>query len=330
MNPQQLALLVKAHFERLAPRYGLHGRDVAVEYRYYGGSLHRRHFTISDGVTSYHLKLADAPDHLAKLRKWHSLGQMLDGNHRAPRVVDWIDVPGTDFSGLLCEHVHGRVWDAGTRPDLAPEAIDLVHRLHGDEELQKELLPFSPAGAYRDYFNGVWRRRIRRDLTMVEAQPPEFVSIETLRWMREESLVIERAVAGMEAFSASAASAVHGDLWRGNILVADDGRLRIIDWDDLALGDPALEFAVLLEPMMELNPDASLEDLLQRRPDAGFIQRFEMCLRAQRLYAPIEAAAEYIEAEALEEGRDEVRAERKARYPEALRAYRRRYGDGDP
>ena len=103
----------------------------------------------------------------------------------------------------------------------------------------------------------------------------------------------------MEAFSARASSPVHGDLWRGNILVADDGRLRIVDWDDLALGDPALEFAVLLEPIMELDPNASLEDLLQRRPDAAFTQRFEMCLRAQRLYAPIEAAAEYIEAEAL-------------------------------
>ncbi len=328
MNPQQLALLVKAHFERLAPRYGLQGRDVAVEYRYYGGSLHRRHFTISEGASAFHLKLADAPDHLAKLRKWHSLSQMLDGSHRAPRVVDWIDVPGTDFSGLLCERVNGRVWDVGTRPDLAPEVIDLVHRLHEDEELQKELWPFSPAGSCRDYFNGVWRRRIRRDLTMVETQRPEFVSSEALQWMREESLVIERAVNELEAFSESAASAVHGDLWRGNILVADDGRLRIIDWDDLALGDPALEFAVLLEPIMELDPKASLEDLLQRRPDAGFIQRFEMCLRAQRLYAPIEAAAEYIEAEALEEWADAIRMERKARYPEALRAYRRRYGEG--
>ncbi len=327
MNPQQLALLVKAHFQNLAPRYGLQGKDVAVEYRYYGGSLHRRHFTISEGA-AFHLKLADAPDHLAKLRKWHSLSQILDRNHRAPRVMDWIDVPGTDFSGLLCEHVHGHVWDVGTRPDLAPDVIGLVHRLHEDEELQKELRPLSPAGACGDYFNGVWRRRIRRDLTMVEAQRPEFVSGEALQWMREESLAIERAVAGMEAFSASAASAVHGDLWRGNILVADDGRLRIIDWDDLALGDPALEFAVLLEPIMELDPSASLEDLLQRRPDAGFIQRFEMCLRAQRLYAPIEAAAEYIEAEALEEGADAIRAERKAYYPEALRTYKRRYGAG--
>ena len=53
-----------------------------------------------------------------------------------------------------------------------------------------------------------------------------------------------------------------------------------------------------------------------------------MCLRAQRLYAPIEAAAEYIEAEALGDGADAVRAERRAQHLETLRAYRRRYVAG--
>lgn len=328
MQPEQLAQRVSDHFHSSAPRYGLQGNDVTVEYRSYGGSLHRRHFTISEGEVAYHLKLAHILDHLAKLRKWHSLGRMLYESHRAPRVVDWIDVPGTEFSGLLCEHIHGRVWDFGSQPHLAPGVIDMVHRLHEDEELQQQLRRFSPGGTCRDYFNGVWRRRIRRDLTMIEAQPPDFVSGDTLRWLRDESLSIERAVAGLEAFSASAASAVHGDLWRGNILLSDDGRLRIVDWDDLALGDPALEFAVLLEPIMELNPGASLEDLLQRRPDAGFTRRFETCLWAQRLYAPIEAAAEYIEAAALGMGTDHLRDEKEALHREALRAYTRRYGNG--
>ena len=328
MQPEQLAQRVSDHFHGNATRYGLQGKGVTVEYRPYGGSLHRRHFTISDGEVAYHLKLAHVPDHLAKLRKWYSLGQILYKSHRAPRIVDWIDVPGTEFSGLLCEHIHGRVWESGAQPHLAPEAVDLVHRLHKDEELQKQLRRFSPGRTCRDYFNGVWRRRIRRDLSMIETQTPDFVSGDTLRWLREESLRVEAEVAGLEVFSASAASAVHGDLWRGNILLTDDGRLRIVDWDDLALGDPALEFAVLLETIMELNPGASLEDLLQRRPDAGFTRRFETCLRAQRLYAPIEAAAEYIEAAALGMAPDLLRDEKEALYRETLRSYRLRYGGG--
>ena len=88
MNPRQLARLVKAHFQSLAPRYGLEGPTLAVEYRFYGGSLHRRHFTISDGVTTYYLKLADAPDHLAKLRKWHSLRQTYSTSDTA-RPESW-------------------------------------------------------------------------------------------------------------------------------------------------------------------------------------------------------------------------------------------------
>ena len=327
MEPQQLAPLIDAHFKRLAPRYGLQGKDVTVEYRYYGGSLERRHYAISDGEAAYHLKLAHIPDHLAKLRKWHSLGQALHERYRAPRIVDWIDVPDTDFSGLLFEHIHGHYWDFGEQPRLAPEVIDLVHRLHEDKDLQRELRRFTPGGTCRDYFNSVWRRRIRRDLPIVEKQPPQFVSNETLRWMREESLRIESAVAESEAFSASATWAVHGDLWPGNILVTEDGSLRIIDWDDLALGDPALEYAVLLDPVLGGDLESSIAGLLPFRPDAAILERMETCLRAQRLYAPIEAAAEYVESVAAGAGSDGLWDKKEAVYREALRAYAGKYNE---
>ena len=109
-NRSNSAPLIDAHdFKRLAPLYGLQGKDVTAEYRYFGGSLERHHYAISDGAAEYHLKLAHIPDHLARLRKWHSPGQALHERFRAPRIVDWIDVPGTDFSGLLFEHIHGHL-----------------------------------------------------------------------------------------------------------------------------------------------------------------------------------------------------------------------------
>ncbi len=45
-----------------------------------------------------------------------------------------------------------------------------------------------------------------------------------------------------------APSLVHGDLWYGNLLVIDDGsRLSgILDWENLALDDPAQDFATLM------------------------------------------------------------------------------------
>ena len=326
MGPQQLARLVKDHFDGLAPRYGLEGPATSVEHLSHAGSIQRRSLTISDGEIKYHLKLAYSPDHIDKLRKWYGLNQALHERYRAPLIVDWIDIPDTGFSGLLCEHVAGRPADLGASSRLTREIVDLASRLHTDEEMRSTLLPLTPDGTCGDYFNSVWIRRFKEDLAIVEAQPPTFVTGETLHWMREESLSIERMVAGMEAFSPNASSPVHGDLWNDNILVADDGQWRIVDWDDIALGDPALEFAVLLEPILEQNPEASLKDLLPYTPDAGFSQRLEMCLRAQRLYRAIEAPAEYIEAVAVGAGTDGLRDDKRAQHLEAVSAYRNRYG----
>ena len=174
----------------------------------------------------------------------------------------------------------------------------------------------------------MWIRRFKEDLAIIEAQPPAFVTGETLQWVRGETLEIGRMVAGMEAFSPKASSPVHGDLWNDNTLVADDGQWRIVDWDDIALGDPALEFAVLLEPMLEQNPEASLKDLLPYTPDAGFSRRLEVCRRAQRLYRAIESLADYIEAEALGDRADRVREENETLHRVVLLTYFRKYGGG--
>ena len=117
MNPEQLARLVKAHFQgpRAALRAGTpdRGRRVQVLRRQPSQGDTSPSPTVS---TTYYLKLADAPDHLAKLRKWHSLGDILHERHRAPRIVDWIDVPDTGYGGLLCEHIPGHVWEFRTSP----------------------------------------------------------------------------------------------------------------------------------------------------------------------------------------------------------------------
>ena len=328
MEPEQLSQLIKNQFDGLAPRYGLEGSPLSVERVSHAGSIQRRSLTISDGEIKYHLKLAYSPDHIDKLRKWYGLNQALHERYRAPLIADWIDVPDTGFSGLLCEHVTGRPADLGASPRLTREIVDLASRLHADEEMRARLLPFTPEDTCGDYFNSVWIRRFKEDLAIIEAQPPGFVPSETLQWMRGETLAIGRMVASMEAFSPKASSPVHGDLWNDNILVADDGRWRIVDWDDIALGDPALEFAVLLEPIFDQHQEASLADLLPYRPDFGFNQRLEVCLRAQRLYGAIESLANYIEAEALGHRADRVREENETLHREALRSYKRRYGAG--
>ena len=206
MEPEQLAQLIKDHFDGLAPRYGLEGSPMSVERVSHAGSIQRRSLTISDGEIKYHLKLAYSPDHIDKLRKWYGLNQALHERYRAPLIADWIDIPDTGFSGLLCEHVAGRPADLGASPRLTREIVDLASRLHVDEEMRARLLPLAPEGTCGDYFNSVWIRRFKEDLAIIEAQPPGFVPSETLQWMRGETLEIGHMVAGMEAFSSKASS----------------------------------------------------------------------------------------------------------------------------
>ena len=123
MGPEQLAQLIKDHFDGLAPRYGLEGPAVSVESLSHAGRIQRRAFTISDGEIKYHLKPVYSPDHIDKLRKWHGLNQALHERYRAPLIVDWIDIPGTGFSGLLCERLDGRTADLGASPRLTQEVV---------------------------------------------------------------------------------------------------------------------------------------------------------------------------------------------------------------
>ena len=157
---------------------------MSVERVSHAGSIQRRSLTISDGEIKYHLKLAYSPDHIDKLRKWYGLNQALHERYRAPLIADWIDIPDTGFSGLLCEHVAGRPADLGASPRLTREIVDLASRLHADEEMRARLLPFTPEGTCGNYFNSVWIRRFKEDLAITEAQPPGFVPSETLQWMR--------------------------------------------------------------------------------------------------------------------------------------------------
>jgi hypothetical protein len=60
----------------------------------------------------------------------------------------------------------------------------------------------------------------------------------------------------------------------------------VVDWDDLALGDPAVEFAVLLWPIVDQGgkwSEFSIPDV-----ENGFRKRIEVCLRAQLLDEVIE------------------------------------------
>ena len=91
--------------------------------------------------------------------------------------------------------------------------------------------------------------------------------------MRDETDRLQETADSIEAFHAPASDAVHGDLNEGNVVVTPNAWF-VVDWDDLALGDPAVEYAVLLWPIICQGGKSSRGSNTRRRwKDTG---RYEM------------------------------------------------------
>jgi aminoglycoside phosphotransferase (APT) family kinase protein len=152
---------------------------------------------------------------------------------------------------------------------------------------------------------------------MVSGQVP-FVSASLFKWMEDETQRLWQMADAEEAFHTPAHGPVHGDVNEGNVLVTP-ARWFVVDWDDIALGDPAVEFAVLLWPMIYRGSrwrDFPIPDM-----DEGFARRMEICLRAQLLDEVIDPLADYVAARAVPSRQTEVRLAKRMRHEEALERY---------
>jgi len=134
----------------------------------------------------------------------------------------------------------------------------------------------------------------------------------------EETHRLWQIVGAEEAFHTPAHAPVHSDVNEGNVLVTPASWF-VVDWDDIVLGDPAIEFAVLLWPMIYRGGrwrDFPLPDM-----DESFGRRIEICLRAQLLDEIIDPLADYVAARAVPSRETSVRLAKKLRHEEALERY---------
>ncbi|MEO8448544.1 MAG: phosphotransferase [Gemmatimonadota bacterium] len=321
---------VVAWFKRQAAALGMDQSRLTAEYRLNWGGFVNQSFRITDGATSYHLKLAGSADGRRRLGHWYQIHPPLTERYRAPRVVAWVVIPGTDHAGLLFEDVPGEPPQAWSEA-LQDEVAATVSRLHRDTDVRRYLRKGELAGSCESVFRETFITRFAEDLATIEVTPPPFVTAEHLAWMTQEVNTLEEAAVEAPAFAAPADHPIHADLWINNVIVGPTGAWALVDWDDLRLGDPALDYAVLFGPTaasMKLADPARVLPYAEIERDPGVLARIPLYGRATLLDWVIDSLADYVDAGAVAEHTARVREEKERVHRLAKQEYQRTYCSG--
>jgi streptomycin 6-kinase len=309
-----------------AKSLGLSPEDVRVEYVLNWGGFVAASFHVTDGRRKLHLKLVRDDDGERAVMRWMNVRTRLETHYNAPRVVGWIAIEASPWRGPVFEHVIAATMNDAIAANVVPRVCEVLKRLHADDDLARRVRhPRSPA-TLRDAFDGIFRAQYVQDLELIGSRPPPFVTADGMRWMRDEAHRVLSLAMQSSAFDEPAVSPTHGDLWSDNVLVGDDGRFWLIDWDNLDLGDPVRDYATLAWPRISASPAEDWRVLRAFNPDDGAAaQRLEIHLRATMLDWVVDVLADWIDAQAAPEHLAEVRARKFREHSRYLELYRARY-----
>lgn len=313
-----------AYFQAHANRFGLDARAVDARYVLNWGGFVNQSFTVTDGATMLHCKLAADDELRGGLRQWQRHHAHLEAHYRAPAVLGWVELPDLPFAGLVFAHVDGHTADlSGADAALVPALRSLLDALHQDQSLARAL-GIPPALRCRDTFVGTFIRRFEEDLQLIRNDRPSFVDADTLAWMHDEVRHLQAAVDASPAFDSPATVPIHGDLWQNNVLVTSEGDWYVLDWDGLTIGDPALDLAILA---WSLGPDRAADwpSPVPPATSSEVAARLPLYLRACRLDEVIDSLADYLEADAAPEHTARIRVEKQVVHVQALQRYRTTY-----
>ncbi len=315
---------------RGAGAVGRRAQGLEVAYVPNWGGFVNASFRVTDRSRAVRVKLAHDPESLGGLRRWREVATLLHERHLAPRMLGWIDVPETPYEGPVFEWIDGAV-PAARDSRLVADVSDALRRLHVDRDLASRLASRDEPRTCRDGFRDGLRREFVEDLRAVGAARPPFVAAGDLEWMRDEAARIAADVAVERAFDEPAAVPCHGDLWLDNLVRGADGRLAILDWDGLALGDPALDWALFLGPSRaDLRPARASDLPADLATDGTFRARFDLYARASLFDWALDGLADWIEAGVLGDGAEEVRRAKERVSLAAMAAYRAAYPASTP
>jgi aminoglycoside phosphotransferase (APT) family kinase protein len=145
--------------------------------------------------------------------------------------------------------------------------------------------------------------------------------------MDAEVVSLRETVEAHPAFDQLLSTLIHGDLWLDNIVWVSGDAWHIVDWDDLQIGDPAMDVAMLTGPTASDLAPLKRFEIAGRGLGSDLAERVTLLGRASLLDWAIDPLADWIEAVGVlgPERGALVREEKERVHRTALELYRSLY-----
>jgi fructosamine-3-kinase len=217
------------------------GPDAVVEHRANHTGAGKLSFAVRLGERRLWAKVAADAGEDESLATWAEVAGLLADRHGAPPVLDVLSVDG--HTALLFPYVDAPPATRAALHERHDEAAELLAGLHADRELAERLgEPTTTARCFRE----VWLERFEGDLDVIEG----YVAKDLHAYLADQVDVLGALV---DTLDDEVQSAVHGDPWHENVLLAPE-RMWLLDWEDLTIGDPVLDDAILLHDALGTDP----------------------------------------------------------------------------
>jgi Ser/Thr protein kinase RdoA (MazF antagonist) len=268
------------------------GTGAVATHRHNHAGPDKLSFDVLAGGHRLWAKIAADHKEEAALRTWASVADELAHRHGAPPVLDVIQVDGR--TGLLFPFLDADVATSTSIRVRYAEVQAALDGLHADRDLADLLgAPTTSGAAFRD----VWVSRFEADLSIIAGH----VAPDVHAFLTAE---VEHLSGLVDSLDEQVHSVMHGDPHHENVMFGP-GRVWLLDWEDLCVGDAVVDDAILL---MDAHGAAAPWPVGRR---------YDIARRALMLDAAVDVAADWVQNSDPAVRRSKLRA-----HLEGLAAYR--------
>lgn len=327
MNLHSLQSSLHSQLIKHSKQLGLNSNTIALKYVLNWGGFVNASFTATDGRKRLHIKVSQSPESDENLRRWCKVRCSLEQNYHAPEILLNMQLHETGREVVVFEHIDGEPPTALTTT-LSSKILPVLQRLHNDAELADKLDGgVCSERSYADCYKETFHERFTEDLAIIQNNLPPFVDRKCFDWMKLQAERLLQSVDSSTAFQNTTRHLAHGDLWLNNVLVDGEENFWILDWDDLAVSDPALDIVMLLGPSVEdIKPfEITRRNVPQYPIDENMEERLRIYVPARLLDWVIDPLADYVEAESAPAVADEVRRKNQHFHASARAAFESKY-----